>query len=233
MKDQEEKRKKKNNCFIWRTADSSPEADTSVTHCQRGRKGWRGILTPTDVEFQYVSPELCTSTCGPPSISHTRPWASDSGPCEPSRTVERALINWHTHLSSGTHRLYGSPKRSQLDFLESLASHVTSHGEQSEFARDTSPARSCSTSDSLLAASQRVPATDIEKNRNSGSSCHGLGVRDRQTDRQTDGRSVERGKKLSTYFGCDERETNNKRHGRSRVARLERTNEEQRQRVER
>ena len=56
---------------------------------------------------------------------------------------------------------------------------------------------------------------------------------DRQTDRQTDGRSVERGKKLSTYFGCDERETNNKRHGRSRVARLERTNEEQRQRVER
>lgn len=138
--------RKKNNSFIWRTADSPPEADTSVTHCQRERKGWLDILTPTDVEFQYVSPELCTSTCGPPSILHTRPRDFDSELYEPSRTVERALINWHTHLSSGTHRSYGIPKRSQPDFLESLASHVTNHGEQLEFARDTSLARSCSTS---------------------------------------------------------------------------------------
>lgn len=114
----------------------------SLSECKK-RKKWRGILTQAGVEFQYVSPELCTSTCGPPSISHTRSRDRGFRPVwwVKRPTVERALINWHTHLSSGTHCT--TAKRSQPDF-ESLASHVTSHGEQPEFARDTSPTRPCS-----------------------------------------------------------------------------------------
>lgn len=136
--------KGKNNSFVSRTADSPPEAGTSVSHCQSVRKEKSDEAYSHRQAWSFsTSPQSCAHRPAVHRRFRTHVLGTvDSVPCDEwSPTVERALINWHTHLSSGTHCT--TAKRSQPDF-ESLASHVTSHGEQPEFARDTSPTRPCS-----------------------------------------------------------------------------------------
>ncbi|OAD58940.1 hypothetical protein WN48_09867 [Eufriesea mexicana] len=88
---------RKNDSFVWRTADSPPEADTSVTHCQRAKRVARYTYTDrrgVSVRLPGVVHIDLRSTV---DIAHTSSSGTDSGPYESSNG--RASVDQLAHAA--------------------------------------------------------------------------------------------------------------------------------------